>query len=294
VPATLDGGVPWLGGSGDLLDYVDAHPVDTVVIALPLVADHRIARLVAELRQRPIDVRILPDFLGLEVATRPRTDPWADIPGMLLVPVANRPIAGWNAVLKTIEDKLVAALALLLFGPLMLLIALAIRLDSPGPALYRQVRLGYNQREFAILKFRTMRREACTAHAGRLTVRDDPRVTRLGALLRKTSLDELPQLLNVLRGEMSIVGPRPHASTARAGDVTYDAAVAAYAARHRVKPGLTGWAQVNGWRGPTETIEQIRQRVAHDIHYIDHWSIGFDLWIMFLTVFKGFVNRNAY
>jgi Undecaprenyl-phosphate glucose phosphotransferase len=293
VPATL-GAVPWLGGSGDLLDFLDAHPVDTVVIALPLVADRRIAQLVAELRQRPVDVRILPDFLGLEIGTRRIADPWGDIPGMLLVPVANRPIAGWNAVLKTLEDKLVAVLALLLFGPLMLLIALAVKLDSPGPALYRQPRLGYNQREFGILKFRTMRQETCTARAGPLTVRNDPRLTRLGALLRRTSLDELPQLINVLRGEMSIVGPRPHASNARASDVLYDQAVAAYAARHRVKPGLTGWAQVNGWRGPTETLEQIRQRVEHDMHYIDHWSLGFDLWIMFLTVFKGFVGRNAF
>jgi len=294
VPNAIDG-LPWLGGSQDLLRFVTEHPVDSIVIALPLIADERIDGLVKDLRQYPVDVYIVPDFLGLRLgATTSAARAWSDVPGILLVPVANRPIAGWNGILKTIEDKLVAALALVLFAPLMLAIAAAIKLTSPGPVLFRQPRIGYNQREFWALKFRTMHQSMSVAKPDRLTARHDPRVTPLGALLRKTSLDELPQLINVLRGEMSIVGPRPHVSTARAADMLYNEAVAEYAARHRVKPGITGWAQVNGWRGPTETIEQIQKRVDHDIYYIEHWSIGLDLWIIALTAVKGFFSRNAF
>jgi len=293
APSAIDD-LPWLGGSEDLLRFVTEHPVDTVVIALPMIADERIIQLIRDLRQRPMDVWILPDFLGLRVGATGAAQTLVDVPGMLLVPVASRPIAGWNWLIKHLEDKVVAALALILFAPLMLTIAAAIKLTSPGPVLYRQPRVGYNQREFAVLKFRTMHQAVCVAQPDKLTVRRDPRVTRVGALLRRTSLDELPQLINVLRGEMSIVGPRPHFSAARAADKLYNEAVVEYSARHRVKPGITGWAQVNGWRGPTETVEQIQKRVEHDMYYIDNWSIGLDLWIIALTAIKGFISRNAF
>ncbi|HUA51783.1 MAG TPA: undecaprenyl-phosphate glucose phosphotransferase [Candidatus Sulfotelmatobacter sp.] len=293
VPNAIEG-LPWLGGSDDLLRFVIEHPIDSVIIALPLIADERIDQLIRDLRQHPVDVFIVPDFLGLRLGETVAAKVWSAVPGVLLVPVASRPIAGWGGILKTIEDKVIAALALALFGPLMLVIAATIKLTSPGPVLFRQPRIGYNQREFSALKFRTMHHAMSMAKPDRLTTRGDPRITPLGALLRKTSLDELPQLINVLRGEMSIVGPRPHVSTARAADKLYNEAVTEYAARHRVKPGITGWAQVNGWRGPTETIEQIQKRVEHDIYYIDNWSIALDLWIIALTAVKGFFSRNAF
>jgi exopolysaccharide biosynthesis polyprenyl glycosylphosphotransferase len=176
----------------------------------------------------------------------------------------------------------------------MLAIALAIKLDSPGPVFFRQKRYGFNNQLIEVLKFRTMYHSARDEKAERLTSRNDPRVTRLGAFLRRTSLDELPQFLNVLRGDMSIVGPRPHALAAKAGGLLYQEAVREYAARHRVKPGITGWAQINGWRGETETLEQIKKRVEHDLAYIENWSLLLDLKIIFRTVFTGFTGQRAY
>jgi len=181
-----------------------------------------------------------------------------------------------------------------LISPLMMAIALLIRFDSPGPALFRQKRYGFNNHLIEVLKFRTMYQEKSDANGERLTQRDDPRITRVGAFLRRTSLDELPQFLNVLRGDMSIVGPRPHALSAKAGTLLYQEAVKYYDARHRMKPGITGWAQVNGWRGETDTLEQIRKRVEHDLYYIEHWSIALDLRIIARTIVGGFTGRNAF
>jgi exopolysaccharide biosynthesis polyprenyl glycosylphosphotransferase len=183
---------------------------------------------------------------------------------------------------------------LTLISPLLLFIALLIRLDSPGPVLFRQKRYGLNNRLIEVLKFRTMYHEARDENAEQLTRRNDPRVTRVGAFLRRTSMDELPQFLNVLRGEMSIVGPRPHALAAKAGRLLYQDAVRYYDSRHRMKPGITGWAQVNGWRGETDTVEQIRKRVEHDLYYIENWSIRLDLKIIIRTVLGGFTGRHAY
>jgi len=168
------------------------------------------------------------------------------------------------------------------------------RLDSPGPALFRQRRVGYRGREFTLFKFRSMYTHMTDHNAAQLTRRNDPRITRLGAFLRRTSLDELPQFINVVRGEMSIVGPRPHALSAKAGTLLYQEAVKYYDARHRVKPGITGWAQVNGWRGETDTVEQIRKRVEHDLYYIEHWSILLDLKIIVRTIVGGFTGTHAF
>jgi lipopolysaccharide/colanic/teichoic acid biosynthesis glycosyltransferase len=180
-----------------------------------------------------------------------------------------------------------------MIAPVMLLIAIAVKLDSPGPVFFRQRRYGFNNQLIEVLKFRTMYNHHRDELGERLASRNDPRVSRVGALLRKTSLDELPQFINVLRGEMSIVGPRPHALMAKAAGVPYQDAVREYAARHRVKPGITGWAQVNGWRGETETLEQIRKRVEHDLYYIENWSLRLDLKIIFLTVFAVISGRHA-
>lgn len=173
-------------------------------------------------------------------------------------------------------------------------IALAIKLDSPGPVLFRQKRYGRNNKLIGVLKFRSMYHHARDPNGTQLTTRNDPRVTRVGAFLRRTSLDELPQFFNVIRGEMSVVGPRPHALLCKAGGVLYQDAVENYDWRHRIKPGITGWAQVNGWRGETETVDQIRKRVEHDIYYIENWSLLLDVKIIFKTIFGGFTGRNAF
>jgi polysaccharide biosynthesis protein PslA len=195
---------------------------------------------------------------------------------------------------KRVEDVLLGVLALIAFALPMLLIALAIRLDSPGPILFRQTRTGRHERSFAMLKFRTMHHELQDLEAAQQTTRDDQRVTRLGALLRRTSLDELPQLFNVLRGDMALVGPRPHAPGTRAAGRLFHEVVPHYAARHRVRPGLTGLAQVRGLRGETDTEEKLERRVESDLEYIERWSVGLDLLIVLRTAVAVLRMKNAY
>ena len=195
-------------------------------------------------------------------------------------------------LIKTLFDKAAATLALLLFVPVMIGCVIGIKLTSPGPVLFRQKRIGYRNREFHVFKFRSMHVSAC--NTGKLTVRNDQRIFAFGQLMRKLSLDELPQLFNVLLGDMSMVGPRPHMPEATAAGQLYFEVVQEYAARHRVKPGITGWAQVNGWRGPTETIDQLENRIMHDLHYIDNWSLGLDVMILIKTMFVGFFGQNAF
>jgi exopolysaccharide biosynthesis polyprenyl glycosylphosphotransferase len=184
-----------------------------------------------------------------------------------------------------------ATLLLIGFSPILLLIMVAIKLNSRGPILFRQRRYGFNNNEFAVLKFRTMREDAPSDAGVEQAKRMDPRVTLVGRILRRTSLDELPQLINVIRGEMSLVGPRPHAVE---HNEEYAMVINEYLSRHRVKPGITGWAQVNGFRGETKTVDLMRQRVQHDLYYIDNWSVLFDLRILVMTLFVGFIHRNAY
>ena len=176
----------------------------------------------------------------------------------------------------------------------MLAVATAIRLESRGPVLFRQKRYGFNNELIEVLKFRSMYTDRCDAGATKLVTKDDPRVTGVGRFIRKTSLDELPQLVNVLFGDLSLVGPRPHALQAKAGTELYDAVVDGYFARHKVKPGITGWAQINGWRGETDTEDKIRKRVEHDLYYIENWSIFLDLYILVKTPFALLKTENAY
>lgn len=278
------------GGIDTLLRDLREHPVDRVIVALPLAAERRVHEVLRALRHAPVDILLCPDLAGL----RFKTLSTRIVGGVPLMVGAERPMTAWGAVTKAALDRVLAACILLPIMPLMLAIAACIKLDSPGPVLFRQKRYGFNNTLIDVFKFRTMRADVTDRNAERLTTRNDPRVTRVGAFLRRTSLDELPQFLNVLRGEMSVVGPRPHATAAKAGGLLYPEAVRDYHARHRVKPGITGWAQVNGWRGETETVEQIVKRVEHDLYYIDHWSVGLDLWIVARTILGGFVGRNAY
>ncbi|HLY54296.1 MAG TPA: exopolysaccharide biosynthesis polyprenyl glycosylphosphotransferase, partial [Stellaceae bacterium] len=217
-----------------------------------------------------------------------------DFDGMPAINVVEKPLNPWNWLVKSIEDKVVAAVALVLLAPLLAVIALAIKLDSPGPILFRQKRYGFNNDLIEVFKFRSMHHHMADASAAKLATRDDPRVTRVGRFLRRSSLDELPQLFNVLRGEMSIVGPRPHALQAKADGRLYQDVVGNYALRHKIKPGITGWAQVNGWRGETDTLDKIVNRVDHDLYYIDNWSLVLDIYIILVTPIALVRTRNAY
>lgn len=279
--------VPVFGGTRGVLEFVNREQVDQVWLALPLSEEDQIRALVEDLRNTTVDVWLVPEVSALRLLGRSITE----VAGLPVVELSVSPMNGSNRVLKAIEDRMLALLILLLISPLMIAIALAVKWTSPGPVLYKQKRHGWNGAEFDMYKFRSM----VVHDEGENTVtqarRDDPRVTPLGAFLRRTSLDELPQFLNVLQGSMSIVGPRPHAV---AHNHHYRELIDAYMQRHKVKPGMTGWAQVNGFRGETDTLEKIQKRVEYDLYYIEHWSLWFDLRIILMTIFKGFVNPNAY
>lgn len=278
------------GTIDDLIDDIRYGSIDTVIVAPAKLDERRLHRLFTRLKEVSVDVRLCPGRMALQLINQGCSE-YAGVP---TINVFDRPFVDWRNTVKEVEDRIFASIILLLISPVMLTIAALIKLDSPGPVFFRQKRLGYNNRFFDILKFRTMRQEDEDPWGSTLTQRDDPRVTPIGRILRRWSLDELPQFINVLRGEMSIVGPRPHALSAKAGDCLYKEAVPFYDARHRVKPGITGWAQINGWRGPTDTVRQIQKRVEHDLYYIEHWSLGLDLRIILLTVLKGFGGRNAF
>jgi Undecaprenyl-phosphate glucose phosphotransferase len=263
---------------------------NAALVVLPVKSNDEVHEILDELRHLPIEVRVLPDLSNFPVSPTSVSS----LGGLPLLGIMEKPLLEWEVAVKRAEDLIIGSLLLLLTAPLMVFIACAIRLDSSGPVLFRQPRVGFCNRQFEIFKFRTMVASATDLHADRLVSRGDPRVTRIGKWLRRSSLDELPQLFNVIRGDMSLVGPRPHAARAKAGDLLYDDAVEQYASRFRIKPGITGWAQVNGWRGQTDTVDKLRQRVEHDLHYISHWSLGLDLAILLKTVTALFGGANAF
>ncbi len=285
------GGMHKLGPVDDLLEFARRTRVDLVIFSLPISAEKRILQMLKKLWVLPIDIRLSAHSNKLRF--RPRSYSYiGDVP---VIDVFDRPIADWDVVMKWLFDKVIGGLALLAAMPAMLLIAIAIKLDSRGPVLFKQKRYGFNNDLIEVYKFRSMYADAADATASRLVTRDDPRVTRVGRFIRKASLDELPQLFNVVfKGNLSLVGPRPHAVNAKAEARLYDEAVDGYFARHRVKPGVTGWAQVNGWRGETDTQEKIQRRVEYDLYYIENWSVLFDLYILALTPFALLKTENAY
>jgi Undecaprenyl-phosphate glucose phosphotransferase len=278
---------PILGGVGRLMEDVQRGEVEEVVIALPWAQEKRIRQIMRSLATLSTNVRICPDVFTLYLPLRGMTS----VAGVALLDVFERPLSGWDLVLKNLEDRILAPIFFVIFLVPCLLIALAIKLDSPGPVLFRQPRFGFNNNLINVLKFRTMHANRPDEPGVPQASRNDPRVTRVGRFLRRTSLDELPQLWNVLKGEMSLVGPRPHAVD---HNRKYAEMIDEYLGRHRMKPGMTGWAQVNGLRGETQTVEQMRARVQYDLSYIDNWSLWFDLRILSLTLFVGFISKRAY
>jgi exopolysaccharide biosynthesis polyprenyl glycosylphosphotransferase len=279
------------------LEFLRNNPTDVVILKIPLSKPDRLLAAARALRGLPRTVLLAPGLDGLEdMIYSPSGSPREGLENLILVKLSERPLFGWRWVIKDIQDRVLALALLVIVAPALLSIAAAIKFSDPGPVFFRQKRYGYAGDTFDIIKFRTMRVADPNedARSLKLTTRDDPRVFPVGRILRKTSLDELPQLLNVLRGDMWIVGPRPHSPFAKAGGMIYAEAVREYAARYRIKPGITGWAQVCGWRGPTDTLEQLRNRVEHDLYYIEHWSVAFDVRILFKTLFCAFGDKNAF
>jgi Undecaprenyl-phosphate glucose phosphotransferase len=281
-------GVPFIGNLDALVETVRARPVEDVIVTDPDMENPRTLDALDRLRDVPVNVLCA----NLPHGGSNRVGP---VPGVYrqlsLQYYIRKPLSGWRGALKRLSDYVLASIALIMLLPLFLAIAAAIRIESPGPILFRQERHGLNNRKFTIYKFRSMTHAACADTEVRQAVRDDKRVTRVGRFLRRTSLDELPQLLNVLDGSMSLVGPRPHALS---HNVDYAARIDRYSARHRVRPGITGWAQVNGFRGETETLDKMIARVEHDIYYTENWSLLLDIKILCLTVIRCFAQDTAY
>src|SRR5579885_1327740 len=279
--------IPVIQTPTNLSEYLSRSDIDEIWLALPLRAEVRVKEILFELRHHTITTRFVLDIFGLDLLNHSITD----VAGFPVLNIRSTPMTGINRLVKAIEDRLLAAVILILISPLLLMIALGVKLSSRGPVFFKQQRLGWDGRIIKVYKFRTMyEHEEENGRVTQATI-DDKRVTSFGRFLRRTSLDELPQFINVLQGRMSIVGPRPHAL---AHNEMYKDSIHTYMQRHRVKPGITGWAQVNGWRGETDTLAKMQKRVEYDLYYINNWSLGFDLKIIFLTFFRGFFSRNAY
>ena len=283
-------GYPRLGGLNDLITMSRTKQLDLVVVSLPLAAESRLSSVAGRLSVLPADVKMPARATDLRFS--PRT--YSRVGSVAMIDLFDKPIADWDHVSKWLFDKIIGSLALVALVPVMLLVALAVKLDSRGPVFFRQKRYGFNNELIEVFKFRSMYVDRCDATASKLVTKNDPRVTRVGQFIRKTSLDELPQLINVVRGNLSLVGPRPHALQAKAAGHLYDEIVDGYFARHKVKPGITGWAQINGWRGETDTEEQITKRIEHDLYYIENWSVFLDLYILLKTPFALLNTERAY
>lgn len=283
LAGTTVNGVPVLGNIDRLSRDLDRGGLDQVWIALPLRAEERIRRLVAELRAYPVQVRYVPDIFGFQLLRHS----FSEVAGMPVIGLTETPMEGGQRLLKALEDYVLGALALVVVSPLLLAIAMGIKLSSPGPVLYRQRRITWNGRPFTMLKFRSMQVGAEKASGPVWSHRGDPRTTRLGAWLRRFSLDELPQLFNVLAGEMSLVGPRPERPEFVA---RFRQEIPGYMQKHMVKAGITGWAQINDLRGSSD----LGKRIQYDLYYIDNWSLWFDLRILALTLWHVLTSRHAH
>ncbi len=287
---TVVAGYPKLGTFAELVEFARLARIDMLIIALPLSAEERILHLLRKLWVLPVDIRLAAHSNSLRF--RPRA--YSHVGAVPMLDILDKPIRDWDSVAKRIFDIVFSLLALAVLWPVMIAAAVAIKATSKGPVFFVQERHGFNNEIIRVLKFRSMYTEMSDPTAKRAVTKNDPRVTPVGRFLRKSSIDELPQFFNALRGDLSLVGPRPHAVLAQTHDRKYSEIVEGYFARHRVKPGVTGWAQINGLRGEVDTDEKIKLRTAYDLYYIENWSLLFDLKILFLTPFRLLNTENAY
>lgn len=275
-----------LGNINKGIELAQAGEIDVIYIALPLAAQQRIESVLRALGDTTVDVFLVPDFFTFNLIN----SRLSNVGSIQTISVYESPMTGPASLLKRLEDVIGATLILSVIAVPMLVIAALIKRDSPGPVLFKQLRYGLDGRPINVWKFRSMS-SMDNGNVVQQAVQGDTRITKLGSFLRRTSLDELPQFINVLSGSMSLVGPRPHAV---AHNEEYRKLVDFYMLRHKVKPGITGWAQINGWRGETDTLNKMEKRIEFDLEYIRNWSISFDMKIIVLTVFKGFIHKNAY
>ena len=285
IPAgTIYRDIKVLGSIGNLEYILPENKMDEIAITLSLSDYDKLERLVNLCEKFGVHTKFIPDYNSV-IPSRPYTE---DLMGLPVVNIRRVPLTNtFNWIVKRIVDIIGSLVAIVVFSPVMLFAAIAIKLQDKGPVIFKQTRVGLHNREFEMYKFRTMRQQTEEDEAKAWTVKDDERVTKIGKFLRRTSMDEVPQFFNILKGDMSLVGPRPERPQ---WVEKFKEEIPRYMIKHQVRPGLTGWAQVNGYRGDTS----IRKRIDYDIYYIENWSLGFDIKILFLTVFKGFINKNAY
>ena len=277
-------GVEVFGRTEEIAEVLEAAKPDEIAITLGLSEYSKLEHIVAVCEKSGVHTKFIPDYNNI-IPTRPYTE---DLMGLPVINIRHVPLTNtFNAFMKRAMDLAGSVCAIVLFSPVMLVTAIAIKLTSPGPLIYTQERVGLHNKTFRMYKFRSMDVQSPKKERGAWTVPGDPRVTKIGKIIRKTSIDELPQLFNILKGDMSLVGPRPE----RPFFVEkFREEIPRYMIKHQVRPGMTGWAQINGYRGNTS----IRKRIEYDLYYIENWTLGFDIKILFLTIFKGFINKNAY
>ncbi|MFA6153088.1 undecaprenyl-phosphate glucose phosphotransferase [Mesorhizobium sp.] len=283
-------GYPKLGTVSELIEFARIARIDMLIVSLPLTAETRVLQLLKKLWVLPVDIRLSAHSNALQF--RPRA--YSYIGSVPMLDIFDKPINDWDSVAKRAFDIVFSLIGIVVFSPVMLAAAIAIKLDSKGPVLFHQKRHGFNNEVIEVYKFRSMYTDKADPTARQTVTKNDPRVTRVGRFIRKTSIDELPQFFNALLGSLSLVGPRPHAIAAQSHNLLYNEVVDGYFARHKVKPGVTGWAQINGWRGEMDTNEKIRMRTEYDLYYIENWSLLFDLKILFLTPLRLLNTENAY
>jgi Undecaprenyl-phosphate glucose phosphotransferase len=283
-------GPPRLGSVAELIEFARIAKIDMLIVSLPLTAEDRLIAIFRQLWILPIDIRL--SAYASRLRFRPRS--YSFIGSVPLLNIFDKPISDWDSLGKRIFDLTIAGAALLLLSPLLFATAVAIKLESRGPVLFRQKRYGFNNEIIDVYKFRSMYADKCDYHSKVAVTKGDPRVTKVGRFIRKTSLDELPQLFNVIAGSLSLVGPRPHAIGSNTNDMLWEAVVDGYFARHKVKPGVTGWAQINGWRGEVDRPEKLQKRVEHDLYYVENWSPLLDLYILLRTPFALLNTKDAY
>lgn len=283
-------GYPKLGNVSELIEFARIARIDMLIVSLPLTAETRVLQLLKKLWVLPVDIRL--SAHANQLRFRPRS--YSYIGSVPMLDIFDKPINDWDSVAKRAFDIVFSLLGIILFSPVMIATAIAIKLDSKGPVIFKQKRHGFNNEIIEVYKFRSMYVEMSDPTARNAVTKNDPRVTRVGRIIRKTSIDELPQFFNALFGSLSLVGPRPHAIAAQSHNKLYHEVVDGYFARHKVKPGVTGWAQINGWRGEIDNDEKIKTRTEYDLYYIENWSLWFDLKILLLTPIRLLNTENAY